>query len=144
MNIKYRAWHKELKQMYDVSKWERRPCDDTGNVMLCLMPWNKFTFDGFLENIPSECVELMQWTGLQDSNGKDIYEGDIVESDCDEGTLFEKVARLSSGLYMLECIFSGQQHTDLESCVESIEVAGNIYENPELLDMSTTQENIDT
>lgn len=126
---KFRAWHKELKQMMKVYRmdWGFEPPGITLTDVYEKNRSRQINIYG-LENI-----ELMQWTGLQDPFGKDIYENDIVESDCDEGTMYEKVVRLSSGLYMLECIFSGEQQTDLESCIESIEVAGNIYENPDLL-----------
>lgn len=75
--------------------------------------------------------ELNQFTGLQDKNGKEIYEGDIIQHDNDA---------LASIIYIAEGNFSGvyiktpygwvQHRLD----VDEFEVIGNIYENPELLE----------
>ena len=86
--------------------------------------------------------ELMQYTGLKDKNGKEIYEGDVVQF------LVDKTAEVGFGQVIgdvesVRCkvgwrglnIFD--QFTDVEGCVldsdSQLEVIGNIYENPELL-----------
>ena len=69
--------------------------------------------------------ELMQFTGLQDKNGNDIYEGDVVEVESYYrlGEFTQKVVKWEdNGGYNIFNI------TD-----KLIEVVGNIYENPELI-----------
>ena len=63
---------------------------------------------------------LMQYTGLTDKNGKEIYEGDIVKW----GKIIEKV-EMKDGCWSMV----------LGTIVEefNLEVIGNIYENPELI-----------
>lgn len=78
-----------------------------------------------------------QFTGLQDKNGKDIYEGDIVRCSIFEREQFDehysgiavevKWMDKSGGFYPF-VIASGWR-----SSVEDVELLGNIYENPELL-----------
>lgn len=83
--------------------------------------------DSYYGNIASE-VELMQFTGLLDKNGKEIYEGDVVKS-CDnqyDGSTFKdllQVVEFTEGSF----VPVSERHS---SCFE---VIGNIYENPELL-----------
>lgn len=62
-------------------------------------------------------LNLMQYTGLKDKNGKEIYEGDIVSSD---GKKYEVRWLDSSARFNL--------YAD-----GSEEVIGNIYENPDIL-----------
>lgn len=82
----------------------------------------------------------MQSTGLFDSNGKEIYDGDIVKfSDCDDDVYVTPVVwdknyacfgASFSGKYPISFDFLEEFYTELKD----IEVVGNIYENPELLE----------
>ena len=88
-------------------------------------------------------VELMQYTGLKDKNGKEVYEGDILYhkwlsgSDEDEGSY--GVVELHQSSFMSKEVgyyFSLIHHEkDLykDGKFLGFEVVGNIYENPELL-----------
>jgi len=79
-------------------------------------------------------IELMQFTGLKDKNGKEIYEGDIVQVDW--GGL-DKVEGFLEGLdkpFAVEFRYYGWFPFDKALPMpKDIEVIGNIYENPELL-----------
>ena len=79
-------------------------------------------------------VVLMQSTGVRDKNGKEIFEGDVVKmakNVYSEPTYYE-VVRHRGGAYRLESKQYGCElwlrHTDCE-------IAGNIWENPELLEV---------
>ena len=72
---------------------------------------------------------LMQYTGLKDKNGKEIYEGDILTYNgitSNGNEIIREVnynaenARFQSGMYLLS------------QSIELSEIIGNIYENPEL------------
>lgn len=70
--------------------------------------------------------EIVQFTGLYDKNGKEIYEGDIIDSTmrfCNYGTVIFNNGKFVS--YVENC-----ENVDLCNLV-NIDVIGNIYENPE-------------
>jgi uncharacterized phage protein (TIGR01671 family) len=76
-----------------------------------------------------EDAKLMQYTGLKDKNGKEIYEGDVVV--CQHFNASEVKYDNIYAQFMAEDI----SFYDAEMTYEDIEweVIGNIYENPELL-----------
>ena len=79
-------------------------------------------------NAPYSYVcKLMQYTGLKDINGKEIYEGDIVNYFKDELA----VIKWYKGGFIIESESHGESFHDI--CAE-IEVVGNMYENLELLE----------
>ena len=86
-----------------------------------------------------EGVEFEQYTGLKDKNGKEIYEGDIVEEkiyigdyDVDGIYRYKVVWDDDMICWSLDPNFTSI-HKDLWECNRSLKVIGNIHENPELL-----------
>lgn len=82
-----------------------------------------------------------QFTGMQDRNGKEIYEGDIVKfhfmnSDPCTTKLFPTAkffGEITTNKYNQWAIFSDGMEIHIENATEHGEVIGNIYDNPELL-----------
>jgi len=72
---------------------------------------------------------VLQYTGLKDMNGKEIYEGDIVKYTSYSSTTGEKEINVFSVTW-------NDDVTGFMFCFggEKREVIGNIYENPELLE----------
>lgn len=117
--IKFRAWD-GVDIIYEVSI-------DNGN-------WYKTKNGKRSEFYSVKDYPLMQYTGLKDKNGKEIYEEDIVENDFGKGSYVsgkvsgtviwnEEEAKFDIDSCLLdECLFRG-----------NIEVIGNIYENKKLI-----------
>jgi len=80
-------------------------------------------------------IELMQYTGLKDKNGKEIYEGDIVLQ-VDE--ISGEVDQLAPVVRNSNVNWSWSSFGNIDSALDveyhpSTEIIGNIYENPEMI-----------
>lgn len=126
--IKFRAW--TGKEMIYYPEWFTLE----GQHVLCFEePPHSYVDESDIDN-PNR-VELMQYTGLKDKNGKEIYEGDIVKNERHYFTTSVEYYGSSfncksEGLPLHTFI---DEHYGEDSAKNSIEVIGNIYENPELL-----------
>ncbi|WP_339314637.1 YopX family protein [Paenibacillus sp. FSL M7-0896] len=118
--IKFRAWDTETKEMsYDfLNKHWLRVC------------------------IESPYVELMQYTGLQDKNGREIYAGDLVQNErftalivwSDHHQWGYKIVRGETLLINAEFPLWHEDVPTRYTC-SNLEVIGNIYDSPELLEV---------
>lgn len=119
MILKFRAWIKTEKCFADYIESIRFYINE---IDLC---WG-----GICE---SDCFDfndviLMQSTGLKDKNGKEIFEGDVVKCNGLLGTI-------ESFKAMWICSFMKyNNYQKVGFFAQEIEVVGNIYENPELLE----------
>ena len=126
MRPEFRAWTEEGKAMYyGVYPFK----DDT-----LLLSYDEIAFD----EVPASDFILMQSTGLLDKNGNKIFEGDIVKYKAGGDTFTEEVAhdKNLAGFGVKDAdaniIFTFGELAE-EIGLSSLEVVGNIYENPELL-----------
>ena len=77
---------------------------------------------------------LMQYTGLKDKNGKEIYEGDILkDKDGAKGKIYWRIYGWDVSVYSKPNNFDWPAWAVPVRWIE-LEVIGNIYENPELLE----------
>ena len=119
--IKFRAWLKEERKMVNVETLF------IGINRLCF--GNSKTEDLFFRDF--EEVELMQYTGVRDKNGKEIYEGDIVVLNNIKNDNM-RIVRYEHGSYRLEGWGLREDLSNAEA--RFLEVVGNIYENKNLLE----------
>lgn len=126
--IKFRAWDENHKRMVPNSELQIQSLPDFKPV-----PLN----DGiFLLGLS---YELMQYTGLKDKNGKEIYEGDIIDN---ERGGYQGVVEFCGGafihrndplgFYVEDGEIQGSRLEMLDTSTWAI-IIGNIHENPELL-----------
>lgn len=108
--IKFRAWDGDTMHYNGVIIM-----DDESSVCL----------NGCIDCDDAQPVaDIMQFTGLNDKNGKEIYEGDIVRLE-NTKWLFETVDWKKLSWWLGEYMLSDYNPQDLE-------IIGNIYDNPEL------------
>lgn len=127
--IKFRAWHKELKRF----------APDHASIQIGGGEPH-VAFDGFDGNFYtdvwylSDCV-LLQYTGIEDKNGTEIYEGDILKCFGDVSIVSFNAKNFGGviGWNLLDREGEAREYYYGRTPSEEEEVIGNIYENPELL-----------
>ena len=126
--IKFRAWLKEDKKMVNVETM------DFTDKSIQYLEKSEFINAYLLRRVSFDDVKLMQYTGIKDKNGKEIYENDLISCNKHknivvffEGGCF-KVKYLRNSTTTITCT--------LNSFLEKYKckISGNIYEPPELLE----------
>lgn len=121
--IKFRAWDKTKKRMEFVGAIDWTPNNE--KIISCNTKTTKHysyqeDFNGEKDN-----WEIMQYTGLKDKNGKEIYEGDI---------LYNNRYKPGEVNYHKGAFYVGHYFCELDKFAgENKEIIGNVWENSELL-----------
>lgn len=143
--IKFRAWDKKSKKMRQVVEivWNTglylEPNDNT--VKLIWVKGYDVIEQKDIMMKREKDFELMQYTGLHDKNGKEIYEGDVIK---DSSGYIGKVIFNTTDVASCGCCYDkfmgtgflakdakpNMGYLDMD---ERSEVIGNIYDNPELI-----------
>lgn len=131
--LKFRAWSKTSKEYnYKVLVGNNNPKDKNYTCNSILSDGKWLHFDEF-------CGDIEQYTGLKDKNGTEIYEGDICSFFTKNGKCVGVVEWLddlaSFGLRMAKnnFLYTFSELNIMRVDLDTLEVAGNIHENPELL-----------
>jgi uncharacterized phage protein (TIGR01671 family) len=92
------------------------------------------TLEGIDGSVSIELVNLVEFTGLKDKNGKEIYEGDILNWEYDTDKKYPWQVCFENGCFIriLKNIYPNKKEPISER-IEGFTIIGNIYENPELL-----------
>ena len=130
--IKFRAWDKTIKKMFKNADIDVR-MDLDGNLYQADSEYSITDSDLLWNDLSRENVELMQYTGLKDKNGKEIYEGDIVTCGTLEGNPVGAITWLENSAEYLVINKGLQVEYVTKLHAEYMQVIGNIYENKELL-----------
>lgn len=131
--IKYRAWLKEEKKMVIVETI------DFSEKSIQYLEKNEIIDAYLLRTTFLEDIELMQYTGIKDKNGKEIYEGDILKYKFPYDRRLKHVSLVkfieTEASFGLKDIYGNEIPLYRITANNYFEVIGNIYENPELLNL---------
>ena len=135
--IKFRGYSKSFSMMFDYDMLEMA---SAGMVDICKRELKKIDPEAtelqmglFLPTYDKDLI-LMQYTGLKDINGIEIYEGDIVERrfmNLIDGAEFVGVVKYYDGAFNVD---NNKEGYPLFHEIDEIEILGNIYEDSKLLE----------
>ncbi|EHB6454327.1 hypothetical protein JWS94_002859 [Enterococcus faecalis] len=132
---KFRVWDKNTEDVVYVKTIDLEKDGSIG----CIVDYNGINLD------MTECV-IMQSTGLKDKNGVEIFESDLVkviDGESEEDSYISVVKNYSNeGYPAFDIEYPPNYHYDRNvlsaimcNGFETIEVTGNVYDNPELLEV---------
>jgi uncharacterized phage protein (TIGR01671 family) len=118
--IKFRVWDNLIKLWL---------CEDSQYLQMDGKKVHSASWSTIKWDIPSDQYVIQQYTGLLDKNGKEIYEGDIIRGMMDFGP---------AGFHERSVVViwdneEGYQWNYFD--LTSIKIEGNMFENPELLEL---------
>ena len=116
--IKFRAWDEQEKKMRNISCmfWK------TGEWYI-----SRFELDG---KDMKEGMPIMQYTGLKDKDGKEVYEGDVINGDFPDVVFWDD----DRGQWMLRNSENPDDTLWEIMRDNNPEIIGNVHENPELIE----------
>ena len=125
--IKYKAWDNDKKQMTKVFALD---WTTDGNIISCHLEYKNGSIEKkYPEKDYCDDIELLQYIGIKDKNNDEIYEGYIVRcyggEHCQGYWQYDETITIDS----INNPFTILSLTE----IENVEIVGNIYENPELL-----------
>lgn len=126
--IKFRAWDKENKRFGYLD----HPFDNNWYEHPSIYGTCPAVFTNNWKGKIKDDYELMQYTGLTDKNGKEIYEDDILRNEEEDSISTINWYDLNAQFVACTSPYEEDRHLELylsDDCV----VIGNVYENPELL-----------
>ena len=133
-NAKFRCWNKVDKEIQSVRCIDFRGdgAIDSIRTVKAYITGDDGDIDFDFPLYPPDDIILMQSTGQHDENGKEIYDGDICKVD-DGDNVYEVIFYM--GGFMLAVLPRKIRIYHMsDRLFSNIEVIGNIYENPELLE----------
>lgn len=138
--IKFRAWDNFNNRMIQNDRI-LKICFVRSNHIPCLVVYSNRNIENHTEIREDDkqyCneFELMQYTGLKDKNGKEIYEGDIVEAWSEGKKAIGKVKQRIDGLWLMYPAWQSCKSWGLMPNKErktTVKIIGNIYENENLI-----------
>ena len=126
--IKFRAW--DGRKMYYLDLYQTPSYDEPVDIVFRDREYEE---QGWIDSHLTEVTSfLMQYTGLEDKNGKEIYEGDILDFVHLCGVRPAPIFWRNGGFWVA-VNDPGYEDRWIVPDPEECEVIGNIYENPELL-----------
>ena len=133
--IKFRAWDNKKKEWLLGYELKNLGGFSLFGESMLLGEWcsilNTFLFsrDGY----EPEDLKVMQYTGVKDKNRREIFEGDIVKDDSIRGGMWVVCWNAEMGSWADTAEAGKSKYGLYKSLGTVMEVVGNIYENPELL-----------